>query len=43
MYGCKGKHGNIIIALKEDHIEDFMETKKQVTLQKLQKVHEELD
>ena len=28
MYGCNGKNGVIIIALKEDHIDDFLEGRK---------------
>ena len=38
MYGCLGKNGVIVIALKEDHIEDFVEGKKPDNLLKIRKV-----
>ena len=38
MYGCLGKNGVILIALKEDHIEDFVEGKKPDNLLKIRKV-----
>ncbi len=38
MYGCLGKNGVILIALKEDHIEDFVEGKKPDNVLKIRKV-----
>lgn len=38
MYGCLGKNGVIVIALKEDHIEDFVEGKKPDNVLKIRKV-----
>ena len=40
MYGCKGKNGVIIISLKEDHIEDFIEGREPETPLRLKKVNE---
>ena len=43
MYGSNGKHGVIIISLKEGHFEDFINGRKPKTPLRIKKVNEGLD